>query len=141
MPPPITKYISAYSILDLPQVIAPLVTDDPPLIANGDISGHRVVAGLSDTQITYADKDTPTHKSLVLGITRNAARTGDSVMVQSRRVMTEPSWNWTQGMPLFLANNGMMTQNVPQTGFVMELGVALTPQTMWINIGPAIELA
>lgn len=114
---------------------------DTPMVAASTLSGHRAVVSVSATEIGYADNDTPSHSVKVLGIIKDAANAGGTVMVQTFRSMTEPSWDWTPGQPIFLGNNGMLTQTVPATGFILELGVAISPQTIWIDIKQAISLA
>lgn len=115
-------------------------TADPFLTAVRALSGHRAVAAVSDTEIDYGDKDDP-DQSRLIGIIGNAVAEGGTVQVKTSRSMTEPSWNWIAGLPIYLGDDGMLTQDPPPTGYVKELGVATAPQTIWINIAPAIELA
>lgn len=88
--------------------------------------------------ITYADKDIPEHAGLVFGVTKGASSTGEMAHVQIHGMMTEPSWNWTPG-PVFLGNNGMLTQDLPTTGFTLQVGSATSPQTLFINIQTPVE--
>jgi hypothetical protein len=116
-------------------------SSDLVFTAGTNLSGHRVVIASSDTEINYADKDTPAHEFLVIGIIANAVSVGDSTTVTPEGIMIEPSWTWTPGNPIFLGNNGMMTQSAPTSGFVLEIGVAISSQSIWIAIGQAVELA
>lgn len=110
-------------------------------IAVQNLGGQRAVVGVSDAHIDYADKDTPSHENLVIGITTGAISNGQSGPIADARTITEPSWRWAAGLTIFLGNNGMLTQDVPASGFVLALGIALSPTVMYINIGPIVELA
>jgi hypothetical protein len=55
--------------------------------------------------------------------------------------MTELSWTWTPGEPIFLGNNGMLTQTPPSSGFAIELGTAISATSIWIVVGQSVELA
>lgn len=102
--------------------------------AGEDISGHRIVYPSSETEVKYADKDVPEQASLIIGITTCAADEGAKIKVQTKGLLIEPSWNWQAGLPIFLGNNGMPTQDIPTTGFMLEVGVAVEPTSMYVFI-------
>ena len=76
----------------------------------------------------------------MLGITTGAAAAGDAINVQASGEMTEVSWNWTPGLPVFLGTNGLLTQTPPVSGFQLVLGVAISPTKLAINIKQPIVL-
>lgn len=105
-----------------------------------DLGGQRAVVAVDGTYITYADKDTLTHEGNVIGITTGAIATGDKGVIHRDLNMTEPSWTWTPLQTIFLGNNGLLTQTVPTTGFILSLGQALSSTVMYIDLGISIEL-
>jgi hypothetical protein len=104
------------------------------------INGHRVVVD-SNGSVEYLSLLDLSHGARVLGITQNAALTGDISQVQYSGELVEPSWNWIPDLPVYGTNNGMLTQTPPTSGFVITLGVAMTATSIFINIQQAIYLA
>ncbi len=109
-------------------------------IAGSAIGGHKVViaSGVSGAQL--ADKDTPAHMHLVLGVTQGAASSGSPVDIQTVGEMIEPSWSWSAG-PVFLGSNGNLTQTPPASGFQLLIGTAIAPTVLMIKIGAPISLS
>ena len=108
--------------------------------ANSNLSGGKVVQIVGSDLVDYADKDSPSVGN-VLGITLNAALQGDSVSVQMVGEITEPTWSWTLGSPIFLGNTGQMTQVVPTSGYLMQVAVPVSATKVNVAILPAILLA
>lgn len=108
-------------------------------IANSDLSGGRVVQIVGNSLVDYADKDSAS-VSNVLGITLNAAIQGDKVNVQTVGEITEPTWNWTLGSPIFLGNNGQLMQTVPTRGYSLQVAIPVSPTKINVAIMPAILL-
>lgn len=105
------------------------------------ISGHRAVTILADGLVYYADHDTLDDIPNVMGISMNAAVEGDPVDILVFGEMIEPSWSWTERRAIFLGSAGHLTQAPPTTGFLMEVGFAVTPQKIMVELKPAIVLA
>lgn len=108
--------------------------------AGTDLSGHRAVV-VDAAAVFYADKDNIAHLANVIGITLGAASSGATATIQTGEEIIEPSWNWTMDQPIFLGNNGMLTQTAPTTGFALVLGFPVTSQIMFVRIGTPIILA
>jgi hypothetical protein len=72
--------------------------------------------------------------AVVAGITTGAVADGDTATYQLSGAMTEPSWNWTPELPVFLGLSGQLTQTPPAAGAIVELGIALTPQTIVVRV-------
>jgi hypothetical protein len=102
------------------------------------ISGHRVVL-VPATDVQYASNDDPTHVNKVLGLTNNAAAAGDDIEVVTAGEVIEPSWNWTPG-PVYLGLNGLLTQTVPTSGFIKQVGIAMTATRLLVAFWPPIML-
>lgn len=107
------------------------------------LSGHRAVYRRPDGLITYASSDNPACMNESIWVTLGAAAAGDDVFAVSFGEMTEPSWNWTPGVPIFLGLGGLLTQTAPTTpvhDFLIVLGYAPIPTKMFVNRQPAIDL-
>lgn len=111
-----------------------------PKTAGENLGGNRVVIISTDGKAYYADRTNPEHTHKVLGITTGAVNIGESASIQTFGEMTEGSWNWDVTKPLFVGTNGLMTQTAPSSGFVLEIGVPLTPTSIFIDIGKPIIL-
>lgn len=98
------------------------------------LSGHRAITTNNAGDAIYADKNTPSHVSKVLGVCTHAAIAGATIAIKTFGELTEPSWNWTPGGSIYLNANGILTQTPPTTGFSLELAYALTPTTIFISL-------
>jgi len=113
------------------------VVDMTSLVA---IGGQRVVRAIGGNLVDYASSDVAEHGDQILGITQNAANPGDTIHVQTGGVMDEVGWNWTVG-PVYCGLNGVLTQVVPDVGFMCRIGKAIKPTSILINVEEAIILA
>lgn len=104
-------------------------------IAGEPISGHRAVRAVNGL-IYYCDADDVTQAGECIGISLNAAVTGDSVTIQALGEVTEPSWNFSAG-PLFVRSLGQIGGESGRE-YTQEIGLVITPNTIFINIQPAI---
>lgn len=98
------------------------------------LSGHRAVALDENDKAIYADKDIDIN---VVGITLNS---GTEVTIQQSGEITEPSWNWVAGQAVYLGNSGLITQSVPTSGALVELGRAITNIKIILSIKSPILL-
>jgi hypothetical protein len=55
--------------------------------------------------------------------------------------MTEPSWDWTPGLPLYVGPDGILVQSPPASGFIREIGLAVSPTSIVIRHMVPITLA
>lgn len=109
------------------------------LIAGSALGGHRAVRSLAGVAV-YADKDNLPDANLVLGVTKGAASAAAPVQVQTMGLMNEPSWNWTPDSPVFVGDDGVLTQASPAAGFSLIIGVALTATQIHIGLKMPIVL-
>lgn len=95
-------------------------------IAQGNLSADRLVIPTSPTQIGYADNSNIGEVSQPVWLTLVAALDGDPAVVIAQGNVTEPSWNWIPGEPIFLGRTGFMTQTPPSkaAGDIFILQVA-----------------
>jgi hypothetical protein len=105
-------------------------------VATSAIGGHRLLATNSAGQVVYADNTEPTHAHTLLGLSTNAAEAGAAIAVLQTGPITEPSWTWAAGQPIFLGASGLLTQTPPappQAAFSMVVGFALSPTEIFLT--------
>lgn len=103
------------------------------------LGGNRAVTVDASGALVYPNTATTT--SFVVGITTGSAVVGAEVAVQIAGTMTEASWNWTPGEPVFVGIAGVLTQTVPITGQILKVGVATTPTKIFIDKDFAVYTA
>lgn len=108
--------------------------------ALGPISGHRAVHLTPESTVIYADGGSVGTAFSVLGISMNAAASGDPVNVQFMGEMIEPSWNWEVSRPIFCGVDGVLTQTQPSEGFSLVIGVAISPTKIIVGVKSPIIL-
>lgn len=101
--------------------------------------GHRVVC-CSLGSIRHACSNEPDHAGSVIGITKNAANPGEGLVIVTSGIMDEPSWSFTPGA-VFVGLDGSLVQEPPQTGFVQQVGVAVSATRLIVSLGPVINLS
>lgn len=111
------------------------------LVADGPLSGHRVVRSIMVGKAGYADSGTSSHANCVLGITTGSAADGADVFIQVSGLMDEPTWYWAADLPVFCGANGMLTQTAPTAGFSLVVGVATSPISLAVGVKQAINLS
>lgn len=134
-------------------VIVKVVTPGPPgppgppgaggvqtaaLVAARDLSGHRVVVA-TPAGADYADPTNPDHAGAVLGITTGAALAGNLATIQAAGEMTEPSWAWTPGQPIYAGAGGQLVSAPPASGWVRVIAVAVTATRLLLVDQPPIH--
>lgn len=103
-----------------------------PLPAATALSALRAVRILSG-HLVYASSDDLAPYS-VLGILPVAASAAESVAVQIDGSISDSSWSWVAGWPIFLGLAGGLTQAAPETGLLIKLADVLSPTQIQINI-------
>lgn len=91
-----------------------------------DLSGHRVVV-VTAAGAVYAEPGNPAHADAVLGLTTGAALAGAEATILTSGELTEPSWSWTPGQPLYVSAGGMLTHAPPSSGWVQIVALAVAP--------------
>ena len=112
-------------------------------IAAAALGGHRVVRALFDGRVDYASNDALAHANSVIGITTQAAAADAQIQVQAIGRITEPSWAWTEGLPVFAGVNGLLTQSppaAPAAAFSLVVGVATSPTSLNVAIKAPLAL-
>lgn len=104
------------------------------------LGGHRIVRLNADGEAIYADCETVTDASVVLGMTVGAAEQGASVTIQTEGELVEPSWTWDPDLAIFLSTAGQLTQTPPATGFILCVAVPTGVDRAVIRVGEPILL-
>lgn len=104
------------------------------------IGGHRVVYAAFSGAVRYADSRNPACAMAVIGLSLHAAEQGDFVNVANAGEVVEPSWNWVQGLPIFVGVDGVPTQVPPDTGFQLVVAVATSPTSALLSIKQPIVI-
>ena len=102
-------------------------------VAGEAIGGHRVVVLDAAGLAFYADQSNPNHMGLVAGVSQGAASLAAAVNIMVKGRIIEPSWSWTPFAPVFLGLNGLLTQTVPTTGFLLVVGTAFDATSIFVN--------
>lgn len=100
------------------------------------LGGNRVVV-LTPSGAIYADNRSPSHANKIVGVTVGAASMGSNASIQAAGELDGFS-ALTPGDPVYLSIDGIITQTLPNSGFLSQIGVAKTSTKVLINIQPSI---
>lgn len=78
--------------------------------------------------------------SEVIGITTGAVSIGALANVQTQDEITEVTWLWVQGQPVWLGVDGSLTQSISANTVQVEVGVAVSPTKILVNVQPPMHL-
>ena len=101
------------------------------LPTNSDIGGNRAITS-SNSYAAYADNTDET--TYCVGLSMGAVSSGADVTLQSGGKMVVSGVGWTESLPVFVSTNGTLTQIVPVTGYVQQVGIAFDSETLIIEI-------
>lgn len=103
------------------------------------LSGHRVVTPLNNGTVNYADATNAAHAARPMWLTTGAWNLGDLATLTTAGPVTEPSWNWTPGQPIYLGTAGALTQT-PTPGAAFMLIVAEVIDATTIEFRPQVPI-
>lgn len=87
-----------------------------------------------------ADPNVESDVLALLGVTVSAASAGQPINVQRMGHIDDSSWQWLPKGRIFLDQEGRLTQQVPESGYDVLIGVALSATRILLNIQDPIEL-
>lgn len=105
--------------------------------AGENISALQVLVAV-DGEVFVASSDEPDDAGRLCGVAVTAASSGNSVDVRIFGELTDSGWSWSPG-PVYLGLNGALTQSVPTSGFIAQIGVALDSDSILISIKQPIR--
>lgn len=109
-------------------------------IAGENLSGHRAVCVKSDGKVYYADSSDIATKG-VLGVTQNAVSANENVTVMTYGQLSNVGgWSFTAGNPVFVTSNGQISSTVSGTAYVCAVGLAISADTINIEVQQIIIL-
>lgn len=92
------------------------------------IGGHRGV-WVDGAELAWLAKPDQASAVNTIGISVAAAASGERVQIRTAGQISEPSWSWSTGR-VFLGADGLLTQTIPTSGYLVRLGIALGPTTL-----------
>ena len=111
---------------------------DFPGTSAGALQGLRVVALSASDQLIHPDRSVAADGLRILGLALTAASApGQAVTVRRRGAVTEAAWAWDEG-PVYVGDGGELTQTVPPSGWLCQIGVAINATTVDIDPQPII---
>lgn len=87
-----------------------------------------------------ADPDAESDVLALLGVTVSAATSGQPINVQRMGFIDDAAWQLQPGKRVFLGGQGRLTQEPPQAGYDVLIGMAITSTRLLLNIQDPIEL-
>lgn len=107
-----------------------------------DIDAFKMVAHDAAGQLVLATNNNLIQATRVYGIATAAALTGVVTNVRMFGQVTNPAWNWTADMPIYLGEAGVLTQSVPAGAgrFLLLVGYPISATSMFIRPLPPIVL-
>lgn len=121
---------------------APPASTESEYVAGELLNGSRVVYVSSTGTIRMASNLNSLSSVSCVGIVKSSYIQGATATVTTFGEITEPSWSWTQGLPVFLGTGGLMTQTppVPPALFSLQIGIATGVNTIKITIASPLFL-
>lgn len=108
-------------------------------LASATIIGLRAVSVNGPTTAANTDPTDRESISAVLGVAKQSAIQGSPFDVQTLGVLTDVAFSFTPDIPIWIGVGGELTQIVPLGPYLRKVGIALTSNSMAINIGPVIR--
>lgn len=87
-----------------------------------------------------ADPDVESDVLALLGVTVSAAVAGQPINVQRLGHIDDEAWQLQPGKRVFLGGQGRLTQEPPQAGYDVLIGMAISQTRLLLNIQDPIEL-
>lgn len=109
-------------------------------IAATNLSGHRVVVPNDNGEVIYADPTNPSHISRPKWFTTGAWTVGATASLTADGLVSEGTWSWIAGIPIYLGSNGLLTQTPPSSGFLQVVAEVVSSTTIDFNPHPPIVL-
>ena len=108
-------------------------------LADGDVSAVKAIYQ-NTNGVTHADKDLNSEEATVIGISITGNTDGNQVKYQIAGRLEDSSFTFPLNDPLYLSNNGNITNVVPTTGYQTRIGHSLGTGAIQIQIEEPIEL-
>lgn len=121
----------------VPEFFSSLVVGSFPL-------GATVSGGMGVMQsaggVVPAMTDTLAEAAAFVGIAQQAGTPPGNIAVVSYGPISDTGWNWTAYQPVYLADNGGLTQTAPSAGISLTVGFSLAPTEIFVRPLSPIQL-
>lgn len=107
------------------------------VVAGADLT-YPIIVSIVDGVAHAADPTSATDMTSQLAVTTQAAATGTPITVATQFELTEGAWNWLPGRIYLAAAGGGLTQTPPVAGALLEVGRAVSSNTIQFGIQTAI---
>lgn len=111
----------------------------PSLPAAATLSALRLVSNVAG-QYDYSDPVLADSVWAIAGLTNQSINQDQYFSPIRNQPVTDASWNWAAGKPVFLGTNGGLTQVAPSSGYLVVVAKVLSPQTLFIQIEEPTKL-
>lgn len=92
------------------------------------LSGHSLVVPNDTGLVGYGDPTNINHSNRPVWLTTDAWVSGVIATLRVGGIVTEPSWNWTPGLPIWFGLNGQLTQTIPpEAVFIRRVAEVVEP--------------
>lgn len=109
-------------------------------IANESISAIKAVFSFSSTEVRTSSS-TVSGRQDVFGISVTGAVSGATVLIQTDGVLEDALFSgFTPGSQIFIDSNGSLTETIPTSGFLFDVGVYIGENKVSLNIKRPIIL-
>lgn len=105
----------------------------------GNVNSYTILAS-SPTGLKIADKDDITCVGNVVGVTSQSSVIGAPVEIITSGGILIGLTGLSVGEKYYLGSNGQLTATLPTTGFIQQIGVAISTTQIAINILTSISL-
>jgi hypothetical protein len=129
--------ITSYHLTDLEyQSLSNIITNNVITVTPiSNLGGNRVVMANNE----YADNTILSTVGKAIGFTKNAVNSGSPVEIINNNFLDGFS-GLTINENIYLSINGTITQTVPTTGYIQNLGIAISSTSILINIQQPLVL-
>lgn len=107
-------------------------------IAGSNLSGGMCIVLENSTAISASNTNL-THAGKIIGITTGSALSGNPAIIQAVGEL-EGFYGLTVNSKVYLQSNGTISSIIPTTGFIQQVGIALTSTKILINLQPSLVI-
>lgn len=118
--------------------------NDIVMVAAEPIQHFMVVTSNLEGNAIKATNSVPDHFYHIDGVARTSVSAGNTLQIARYGNLTNPDWNFIQNKPVFLGIDGAIVQTVindENSKFVVQIGIALSPTTIKIDVKPLINFS
>lgn len=102
--------------------------------AGENLSSGRAVI-IDNGEAFYFQPSDPAHVGRVMGLTVTSASTGNDVDIQLSGTVTDAAFTFTPDLPVFARADGELFNTPGTSGTAQYIGVAVSADTLILNIG------